>query len=312
VQRPLISTVIPTFNRRALVCRAIDCALAQTYPNQEIIVVDDGSTDGTGDLLREQYGDRLVYVPQPNGGVSRARNRGMSLARGELIALLDSDDEWDATKLAKQAAFLEQHPDYGMVLCDVRRIDGQRRPIDVFERRSVIPHDGDVLEFVMQNPSLVPASAMFRRAVYSHLGGFDESLRTAEDIELHLRIAANYKIGVIPEPLTTAMRGHEGLSADPDSDFDYVRVMEGFIAAHTDRIPRPVRRRALFRAYERNSRSAFMSGRYLRGWSFLFKGIRTAGRAGDLYSLLRTIRIFVRVTLVRLAAAAGIRGRRNK
>ena len=303
---PLVSVVIPTFNRRELVCRAIDTALAQTHATVEIIVIDDGSTDGTGESLRERYGDRIRYFAQPNGGVSRARNHGMHLARGEFIALLDSDDQWLGDKLAKQVAFLQAHPGCSMVLTDVQRIDRQHRPIDVFRRRGVIRQDGDVLLQVLQNPSLVPSSALFRTSVFHQGVTFDESLRTAEDVEFHLQVAVRFGIGVIEEPLTVALRGHEALSDDPCSTVDYIRVMERFTGAHADRIGPSQRRRALFRTHERNCHSEFVSGQLLRGSRFWIGATTQVGSPGDVVALARLATTFCRVLAVKLLRKLGL------
>ena len=122
--------------------RAIDSALAQTRRVDEIVVVDDGSTDGTEAVLRERYGDRIRYVHQANAGVSAARNHGMAIAQGRYFALLDSDDEWLPEKTARQVEWMQAHPDFGMVLCDVERVDGEHRLIDIFRRRDTIKEDG--------------------------------------------------------------------------------------------------------------------------------------------------------------------------
>ncbi|MCY7353533.1 MAG: glycosyltransferase, partial [Lysobacter sp.] len=225
-----VSAIIPTFNRRDLVVRAIESVLAQTRRVDEIVVVDDGSTDGTEALLRHVYGDRLHYVWQPNAGVSAARNHGMSIAQGRYFALLDSDDEWLPEKTALQFDWLQARPDFGLVVCDVTRVDDQHRETDVFRRREVIREDGWVLRWILRNPALVPASVMMRREVYEDVGGFDVSLRTAEDIDFHLRAAKCWRIGVIEQPLVRAMRGHDGLSALPHTYDDYLQVMEGAIA----------------------------------------------------------------------------------
>src|SRR3546814_12849880 len=118
---PETAVIIPTWNRRDLSARGIDSVLAQTRPVGEIIVVDDGSSDGTGEYLADRYGERIVYVRQDNAGVSAARNRGLALARGRYLALLDSDDEWSPEKTPRQVGSLAAHPALGPVPCDVFR-----------------------------------------------------------------------------------------------------------------------------------------------------------------------------------------------
>ncbi len=299
--------MVPTFNRRELVCRALDSALAQSYPHQEIIVVDDGSTDGTDVVLRDRYGARIRYLRQQNRGVSSARNLGMRQASGELIALLDSDDWWDATKLAKQVAWLAARPDFSMVMTDVQRVDGALQPINVLRRRDTIRRDGDVLDQVVLMPSLVPASILMRREVFERTGGFDETLRTAEDIEFHLRIAAQFKIGVIDEPLTVARRGDDGLSEVASSYGDYVHVMERFIEAHRARLPAATRRAALFAAYERNARGALFSGHFSEGGSYCLRAMRLTRSTRELVSMLRTASLGLRLRLARTLRGAAAR-----
>lgn len=259
--QPLVSTIIPTYNRAHEVTLAIDSALAQTYPAQEIVVVDDGSTDGTDEVLRARYGSKVRILCKPNGGVSSARNYGMKHARGERLAFLDSDDEWHPEHLAAQVAFLAAHPTYGMVLTDVQRMDADRADTDYLRRRDMIPVDGDVLSFVVRNPTLAPASAMITRAVFETVGGFDTDLRTAEDLDFHMRIAARFPIGVIERPLTRCMRGHEGLSAlDAQTEDDYIRVVERFVASHAADLDERDRKAALFNAYTRNARGYLWAG----------------------------------------------------
>lgn len=277
----LVSTIIPTYNRRDELPRAIDSALAQSHVEQEVLVVDDGSTDGTAEMLAERYADRVRCIPRPNGGVSGARNLGMRESRGEFIALLDSDDEWLPTKLEKQLDLLRAHPDWGMVLCDVQRVDAAHRPTDVLRRREQIPRDGDVLLPLLRMPSLVPASVLMRRSVFDTVGGFDESLRTAEDIDFHLRVAARFGIGVVEEPLVLAMRGHEGLSTYAGTQADYVRVMERFVFAESGRIPAAHAHDALFTAYIRNARSAIVCGRFAVASEILRKALRLSGKLSE-------------------------------
>jgi glycosyltransferase involved in cell wall biosynthesis len=256
----LVTAVIPTYNRARDVRVAVACALAQTWPELEVIVVDDGSTDGTADLLRQEFGDRVRCLRKPNGGVSAARNHGLAAARGEYLALLDSDDEWTPDHVEAQVTFLEARPDFGLVLTDVMRMDAERRDFELFRRRDFLPTDGAILAHVLRNPTLVPASATFRRAVYEDVGGFDEGLRTAEDLDFHLRIARRWKIGVVERPLTRAMRGHDGLSALAASYHDYLAVIERFVSRYREEIAPRDRDAALLRAYARNSRGLLLAG----------------------------------------------------
>lgn len=263
---PETSVIIPTWNRRDMVARAIDSVLAQTRPVEEIIVVDDGSSDGTGGYLAQRYGERITCVRQDNAGVSAARNRGLALARGHYLALLDSDDEWLPEKNEHQIRYLEDNPDTGMVLCNVLRVNPDGSLIDVFDRRRQIPVDGPALGAVLCDPALAPLSMLMRREVYEQVGGFDETLRTAEDLDFHLRVAMHWPIGVVEEPLARALRGHDGLSALASTEDDYIRVMERAAEAAIGRVPEPLRRQALATAYVKNAESCIWRRRYHDGW----------------------------------------------
>lgn len=281
--------IIPTYNRRELVQRAIESALAQTRPVGEIIVVDDGSTDGTGEALRARYGERIRYHWQANAGVSAARNAGMALATGRYFALLDSDDLWRPEKTARQAAWLDAHPDFGMVLCDVVRVDADGTPYDTFHRREVLREDGWALRWLLLNPSLVPASVMFRREVFETCGGFDPALRTAEDIDFHLRVARRWRIGVVEAALVEAMRGHDGLSATETTYDDYVKVVERAVADAEGVVDVSVRREALAITYARNARGMVIRKRWgdaWRLWRAAWKQAPNAASRRQAFSLL--------------------------
>lgn len=261
-----VSVIVPTYNRAALVERALRSVLAQTRQVEEIIVVDDGSTDDTEQRLKQLFGSRIHYVWQPNAGVSAARNRGLRMATGPFIALLDSDDEWLPEKTDLQVQWLQARPDFGMVLCDVVRVDALHREFDVFRRRSLLPFDGHILKWVLLEPALVPASLMLRREVLDTVGGFDESLSTGEDLDFHLRVAARWKIGIVEQSLVRAMRGHDGLSSLNRTYDDYVRVIEKAAADAAGKVPQEDRRRALARAYERNARGMVYARRWRDAW----------------------------------------------
>lgn len=208
---PLVSVVIPTYNRAGVVCETIDNVFQQTYRNIEIIVVDDGSTDDTLTKLRA-YGDRLRVITQRNAGAAAARNHGARVARGEIIAFQDSDDLWMLTKLERQVALLETDRSIPCCLCNVvvRVVDG--REITSFDWSLIYPqHEegiwvnvSEVLatRFVMFNQAVA-----IRREVFERIGGFDEGLKYLEDYDLPLRLSLEGPWAFIRQPLVLY---HEG------------------------------------------------------------------------------------------------------
>ena len=147
----LVSTIIPTYNRSQDVVVAVQSALDQTYPADlhEILVIDDGSTDDTAEVLA-RFGDRIRYVRKPNGGVSAARNHGIDLARGEAIAFLDSDDTWAPDKIARQVALLQARPEIDLVLTSIVVVNPDGSEKERYSRRTTLPTDGHVLRYVLQ------------------------------------------------------------------------------------------------------------------------------------------------------------------
>jgi glycosyltransferase involved in cell wall biosynthesis len=211
----LVSVVIPMYNRRALIDETLQSALAQQWPSVEVIVVDDGSTDGSADHVEQVFGDRvrLIRLGQ-NVGRSAARNAGVAAARGEYIAFLDSDDLWDPGKLARQMpAFAE--PSVTLVHCRVRQIDGSGR-VDAsatttitraFEAAEARGYDYGGITATwcrMYTPAVV-----VRRTALERSGGFDPALSRFEDWDLFWRIARDGKVVTVPEVLVS-VRAHEG------------------------------------------------------------------------------------------------------
>jgi glycosyltransferase involved in cell wall biosynthesis len=203
---PLVSVVIPTYNRAGLISETIDNVLGQSYPNLELIVVDDGSTDQTQSVLR-RYGNRLRIVTQDNAGASAARNRGAAMARGEILAFQDSDDLWKTTKLERQVALLRE---FGLsvpcCLCNttMRLADGKE--FTSFDVSLIHPKQGDGLwinapEVLANRFVLFNQAAAIRRDTFEKLGGFDEKLKYLEDYDLSLRLSLEGPWALIQEPL---------------------------------------------------------------------------------------------------------------
>ena len=203
--RPSVSVVIPTYNRARLLPRALDSVLAQTFGNLEVLVIDDGSTDGTTALMARYHDPRVRYLVQPaNAGVSAARNRGMREARGEWIAFLDSDDEWLPDKLQRQlarshelAGLGEADTNVGMIYCGFERIsDDGTHAVRIPTCRGDIYADLLVNNVISGTPGV-----MIRRAVVATAGFFDETIAAIEDYDYWLRVARFHHIDFVAEPL---------------------------------------------------------------------------------------------------------------
>ena len=203
--KPFVSMIIPTYNRAHTICEAVDSALEQTYPRAEVIVVDDGSKDDTLARLK-RYGDRIRVVRQANAGPAAARNRGIAVARGDLIAFLDSDDIWLPEKTEQQVALMERAG--ASVPCCLSNIlmkwnSGDRASFDIAWLRPSAEEGlwlnaDEVLatRFVLFNQGI-----MIRREVLEKIGGFDESIRYLEDYELPLRLSLEGPWAFIRKPL---------------------------------------------------------------------------------------------------------------
>jgi len=216
---PNVSVVIPTYNRERYVVRAIDSVLGQKYTDYEVIVVDDGSTDGTKDKLRI-YGDTIKYVYQHNSGVSAARNRGIQLAAGKWLAFLDSDDEWGADYLDRQMRGVHENPGVCMQTTDCLFIglNGDRRRYFEINRSIGEFHGEDYLYFekpfsfvVKHGPWQIGSTIILREAI-NKAGMFDTNLTISEDFDLMARVALQGAFGMINEALIRVYRRDESIA----------------------------------------------------------------------------------------------------
>lgn len=196
---PLISVVIPNYNYGCYLPQAIDSALEQSYPNIEVIVVDDGSTDDSEAVLR-RYGKRVRWFQQRHQGVSAARNCGIQESRGEFVAFLDADDMWRPAKLERQVELL-RNPAVGMVYCGVQHINASGQPLGT----NVSGRRGRVLkELALLRAPGVPvggSSVLVRKECFERTGCFDVALSTSADWDMCRRIACHYEIEIVREPL---------------------------------------------------------------------------------------------------------------
>jgi glycosyltransferase involved in cell wall biosynthesis len=223
---PAISVIIPTHNRRAMLREALSSVAAQRGASFEVIVVDDGSTEGTWqDLSGHElpvHFDDVRAVRTERRGPAAARNRGIALARGRLIAFLDSDDLWMPEKLARQSLFMRNNPDCLISqtgetwMRDGRRVNPGRR-----HRK----RPGDIFIDSLRTCLISPSAAILRRELLDEVGGFDEDMAACEDYDLWLRILARHEVGLLDEPLTVRRAGHPGQLSATVAALDRFRIL---------------------------------------------------------------------------------------
>ncbi len=206
---PLVSVIIPTYNRASLITQAVDSVLAQSYRAVEIIVVDDGSTDETEAVLA-RYGHSIRVIHQPNRGRSEARNSGLQAARGDLVAWLDSDNYWHPGKLAAQVDYLESHPDTGLVFTRSEAVNLQGKVLAIQFPDVKLPHRRDLTMALLRRRLTVDISTVLvRQSVLARTDGFCASLWLSEDVDLLTRLSQVTHFGCI-EAILSAYRIHAG------------------------------------------------------------------------------------------------------
>jgi glycosyltransferase involved in cell wall biosynthesis len=208
---PSVSVVVTTYNQAAYIEATLRSVLDQTYRASEVIVVDDGSTDRTPEVLA-QFGREVTCIRQANTGVAGSRNRGVSEATGDLIALIDGDDLWDPRKLERQVGAFRTYPDSGLIACDARLFDGDRvlksellRPSapDLFPDDGTSPVSLRCYERLLQGNFIATTSqVMVPREILEHVGPSDTALPTCSDYDLYLRIASKYPLTFVRDSLT--------------------------------------------------------------------------------------------------------------
>lgn len=204
---PHVSVIIPTYNRAHLIGATIASVLEQTYSDFEVIVVDDGSTDQTELVISRISDSRLRYVRQPNCGRSKARNHGLSLARGKYITFLDSDDLYLPGKIELQVNYLVSHPDVGMVYTSAHCINEQGA---MLKHNYIAAESGYIYEDIafFTPVTITLPTVMTYKKVMENVGCFDENMHRFEDTDMWRRISKSYRIDAMPE-FTCLIRAHD-------------------------------------------------------------------------------------------------------
>ena len=214
MQEVKVSVVIPSYNAARYVVTAVESVLAQTFKDYEILVVDDGSTDDTKEVLNK-YGDSIRYLYKPNGGVSSARNYGIEESRGKYVALLDADDFWMPEKLAKQIAVLEADENIGLCYASTEKVaENLQTVLGYIEAKTY----EDYCEALLLNLNIVAgscSSAVVRRDVTQKTNGFDAEFSTCADWEYWLRLSLLTKFAPVAEYLVKYRVVAGSMSSDP-------------------------------------------------------------------------------------------------
>jgi len=193
-----VSVIIPAYNKAEYTCRTVDSVLAQTYPDIEIIVVDDGSTDQTASV-KAGYGDRINYIHKSNGGACSARNEGIRRAKGEYVAFLDCDDLYCVGKIRRCVDYLEQNPRFGFVYTAAYFIDENDEIVGLYDHpRS---QEGSIAFKLILGNFVCNSTVLVRRTVLQEAGFFDEKIFTPADWDMWLRLSEVTQAGFLKKPL---------------------------------------------------------------------------------------------------------------
>ena len=216
-----VSVVIPAYNRAHLLSRALDSVFAQSYQPDEVIVVDDGSTDDTKVLIQENY-PQTHYLYQENKGVSAARNYGIHTAQGNWIALLDSDDSWQTDKLARQVQAIKHETTYRF--CHTNET-WYRNGKTLTQKKKHVKKGGHIFQHCLPLCAISPSSVLLDKSLFHELGFFDEALPACEDYDMWLRICSLYPVLFIDEPLTNKFGGHQDQLSQQHWGMDRFRII---------------------------------------------------------------------------------------
>ncbi|MEZ4387914.1 MAG: glycosyltransferase [Candidatus Krumholzibacteriia bacterium] len=264
--QPLVSVITASYQMGDYVVEAVRSVLAQDYPHLESIVVNDGSTDHTREVLDRLAAEdpRVTVIHQENAGQTVAKNRGWRASRGEYIGWCDADNRWRPDKLTRQLAAFREHPEVGVVYGDIQLIDGEGRPRpNPPIRRYSGRITGKLLidNFVTFNTTLVP------RRILEAMNGLDENLRMAIDYDLWLRISLEHDFLHLPETLVDYRIWEGQMSHRTEERMDnFFRLLERFLAEHPDKIPAADARMAWAHSLTTRGRYYASVGRKADAW----------------------------------------------
>jgi glycosyltransferase involved in cell wall biosynthesis len=288
-QSPQVNVIIPAHNAARYLSIAIESVMAQTFQDWSIVLVNDGSTDNTDEVVAPflaALGGKLKYIKQPKSGVSAARNTAIRNSSGEFLALLDADDIWLPIRLEESLKCLRDRPNAGLSYGFNTRIGPDGALLDTFDRRQKHGEGWVAPYLYMRTIDLPSPTITFRRKCIEEVGGFDETLTVTEDRDLWLRIALRYEIALIPKILAHYRTSPQSATTDPNR---MLKSQLQFIEKHygAPGCGRLARRAALGRIYKQRAEAFGMRGqmtdalasalRAVTLYPFDIGNVRTAG-----------------------------------
>lgn len=224
---PLVSVVLPVYNRETTIRRALDSVLGQTYTNIEVIVVDDGSTDDTVEIIKNYKDERVHLICQSrNQGANSARNRGIEWAKGEYVAFQDSDDEWLKDKLEKQMHYMI-HSGKSVSYSSYYLYEGDKVSIIPRGYRDRVLCEYGLVDTLKKTNVVGTPTLIVKRELFSEIGMFDEEIKCLQDYEFVIRLAKKEQLGYVEEPLVNAYRMKRSVSTNVKAKMDaYVKIVE--------------------------------------------------------------------------------------
>jgi glycosyltransferase involved in cell wall biosynthesis len=270
---PLLSAVIPAYNVEKFILAAVESALSQSFRDLEVIVVDDGSTDKTADLVMSLHDSRLKLIRQNNLGLAAARNTGIRASRGKYIGLLDGDDIWLPKKADLQIGIMEEDANIGITYSNSAYIDEAGR----FTGQLLISRIKEPsLRELLVRSHILPSSATIRKECFSQAGMFDERLRACEDYEIWVRILhrTSFKARLVSEVLTGYRVRTTSLSMDFDAFLSNARKVVAIFAEHIPEFSEKLRHRALGEVHRIASRKALSDGKMADARRLMTKSIQ--------------------------------------
>ena len=269
----LVTIITPTFNRASFLSMAIDSVLSQTFPDFELIIIDDGSTDNSCEVIDayQQKDDRIVYIYQQNQGQSVARNRGLAEARGKFICFLDSDNAWVPEKLEVCLQAFERYPEADVVYGDFIIIDADGKELGVNRMRRF---SGRITAQLLRDNFVSMNTTMTRASCFHELGGFSEDERYAEDYELWLRLSTRFSFRYLPEILGFYRIMEDQISTDKDRRFvANEALLHDFLNRNPGVVSQLEKRRGLSNFYVRKARYGVGRGRVGRAAADIIRAL---------------------------------------